>query len=49
MPDARHGGYHPIRVINNTCTIVLNLLYGEDGLQKETRLLANRLRLQLGE
>ena len=35
MPDARHGSYHPIRLINNTCTIVLSLLYGEDGLQKE--------------
>jgi len=39
MPDVGYSGYHLIRVINNTCTIVLSLLYGEDGLQKETRLI----------
>jgi ADP-ribosylglycohydrolase len=30
----RYGGYHTIHVINNTCAIVLGLLYGEGDLEK---------------
>ncbi len=30
--NARYGGYHTVHVINNTCVIVLGLLYGEADL-----------------
>jgi hypothetical protein len=32
--NARYGGYHRVHVINNTCLIVLGLLYGEADLGK---------------
>ena len=31
---ARYGGYHPVHVINNTCVIVLSLLYGGGDLER---------------
>jgi ADP-ribosylglycohydrolase len=30
--NARYGDYHPVHVINNTCVIVLGLVYGEADL-----------------
>ena len=32
--NAEYGRYPPIHVVNNTCTIVLGLLYGEGDLEK---------------
>ncbi len=32
--DAKYGHYHPVHVLNNSCAIVLGLLYGEGDLGK---------------